>query len=341
MSRSIMCFSWNTDSIPLCEGYLNNKTERRIDKARGTFSKTTACYNPLFFDSIEYSIVLDNIDIVIFLTENDLDSGTWFHSDFLPTKMKNIGGRLNYKLIARDKYTTDSTIRMSIFIKSNDKITKVIELNKILLYNDNTLDCKINHSLNGNIDYVEKTKALALYLQTDVGKIAIVGLQVDEGTKSQDSMRPCIENIERKFFDGKKLDHVFIMGDFVNDIPKNYVYSLPEIETLNKNFTTSTRKLSYVKDPLYNESDGKPQFPTYSSGYGGLDDNIKNYINKPELLLPLYKDSTMGYHDRIFHRSFNTPQLLCTTYKPIYGFPILSTKQNNHLGILGIYKISK
>lgn len=56
-NKHILCFNWNASQIPLCESYLDNKTENLINKRRGTFTKTTPCYNPIFFDEIEKEII--------------------------------------------------------------------------------------------------------------------------------------------------------------------------------------------------------------------------------------------------------------------------------------------
>ena len=81
----------NTDQTPLCENFLGPVDyKEKITEPRGYFSKTTACYNPLFFKEIKGQISKYSPEIVVFFTENSLPSGTWFHSDFLPYKMSRV-----------------------------------------------------------------------------------------------------------------------------------------------------------------------------------------------------------------------------------------------------------
>src|SRR5436190_3838928 len=106
-------------------------------------------------------------------------------------------------------------MRMSIYIALHDNDTKSVELNKGYIFNDNNLDCNINNTYKGQT-YVESAKILALYTQSSLGTIAFIGIQYNENTPNEG--RICLKKLEEKFINNKNIDHVFIMGDFANDI---------------------------------------------------------------------------------------------------------------------------
>jgi len=332
--RKILCFNWNANQIPLCESYLDNKTENLITRSRGTFSKTTPCYNPLFFDEIEHEIIrfLPSLQILVFLTEGDLENGTWFHSDFLPNKLQNLDiasppGRTQnvpkFRLLSRDKYfgqpynKVNTVMRMSIYVATNDKDTRVIELNKGYLFNDNNLHCNFFSDIDDDLEYDEDAKILALYVQSSMGKIAFVGIQYLENTPDQN--RVCIKQLENKFINNKGLNHVFIMGDFSNNpgISNGKSYDFIKIaDQFIDEYREESRPTGYYD--YRNESSEIDHNPSYVDDDKGI----------------------IGYHDRIVNKSITTPtnQIKCIEYKLIKSFPINKTIPH-HFGILGIYQI--
>lgn len=359
MSNHILCFSWNTDQIPLCEAYLENNTINLITKSRGTFSKTTPCYNALFFDNIQSEIINHSPNIVVFFTENDLESGTWFHSDLLPNKMKN----LKYKLLSRDKYSSidkysglqnnkQTDIRMSIFIKDNDNITKNIELSKGMLFNDNKMECSTS-----NNNYVENAKIMTLYTQNSIGKIAFVGIQYAENTPSDG--RICVKQLEDKFINNKGVDYVFIMGDFSNTYDKTVDFiTKPYDKYLETQKNIEMLGETYTKGPLFSDLyDFKQEdkinynnlvnfkLNSVPENYdtGDREDNLLDYGNRHTLYKYTYlSDSMLGYHDRIFYRTFNIydKHIKCLKYKQLWGEPMQKKSLNSkHIGILGVYQI--
>src|SRR5579862_8451752 len=95
-SLKVLCFSWNTDDTPLCEGYLPNRDSGKIDselvkKHYDILGKRIPCYNPLFFEEIRGDIFFNKPDIVVITTENETEKGTYFHAEFLPRKMATEG----------------------------------------------------------------------------------------------------------------------------------------------------------------------------------------------------------------------------------------------------------
>lgn len=335
-AKKILCFNWNTNQIPLCENYLDNKTEALVTRSRGTFSKTTPCYNPLFFEEIEKEIVRysSSLQMLVFLTEGDLENGTWFHSDFLPDKLANLNIQLppgqiskqnilKFRLLSRDKYfgqsynKVNTVMRMSIYVSFNDKDTKVIELSKGYLFNDNNLSCNSTNKIDVNIQYVENVKILTLYVQSSMGKIAFIGIQYIENTPDQE--RICIKQLENKFVNNKGLNHVFIMGDFSN----------------NPGFSNG-KSYDFIKisDQLvdeYREESRPTGYVDYRDKNSDIDYN-PSYVDEDRGII--------GYHDRIVNKSIIPPtnQIKCIEYKLIKGFPINKTIPH-HFGVLGIYEV--
>jgi hypothetical protein len=354
MSSTILCFSLNTDQTPLCEAYLDYKTEDKITKSRGFFSKNTACYNPLFFDEIEQKIIQYKPDIVVFFTENDLESGSWFHSDFLIEKMKRIidpKSQAAYKLLERDKYTgpdiynkndrKETAIRMSIFIKENDGTTIKVDTNKGFFSSDeNKINCNANH-VKGKVSYQENVRALVLYTQNQMGKIAFIGLQYNEDAPNDS--RICIKELEDKFIKDKNVDHVFIMGDYANTYNKNANLEGGSkekslISYLNSGPYLSDFRRNTILDTYENGKYDKKQEP---------ESDIKEYSEKHKSDFISNFDSTyqnnnfVGYHDRIFNKDIgsDTKKIQCLEYNIIKGFPIHKLPNNYHYGVLGIYQV--
>lgn len=236
----VLCFNWNTDKIPLCEKYFTNeKGQVRTDKINKPWYKLKrgeSCYNPLFFNIIKEKIIQHNPKIVVISTEDDLESGTYFHSHFLiqnmhygikydkinrnPNPKTNPEGNISYRLLIRDKY---DGLRTSIYVKDTDNTSKVAQLNKGLIFNNNVYDCAKNNG--------QTPRALALYVSTNFGKFAFINVQVpheydrdsnvDDAndniiTSSTYNRDICLQSLEDEFIKGKNVDYVFLMGDFSN-----------------------------------------------------------------------------------------------------------------------------
>lgn len=356
MTNRILCFSLNTDQTPLCETYLNYKTTDKITKSRGYFSKNSACFNPLFFDDIAKQIIKYNPEIAVFFTENDLVSGSWFHSDFLIEQMKQIVDTkgAGYKLLSRDKYSgpdiyngtrEETAIRMSIFIKESDDTTKNVEMKKTFFSNDdNKMYCNAKHEKQKK-SYEENVRALALYTQNKIGKIAFIGIQYNENSVNDN--RICLEEIENKFLKDKKVDHVFIMGDYAN----NY-----EEEVYNVAYPPSNDKIDekramefLVSGPNLNDFRKKSIPKNYNNGnYGKKEElpsnSFANYYEKHENDYRTNYDSTykkgnlVGYHDRILNKDLGD-KIQCLEYQVIKGFPIHTQPNSYHYGVLGVYQV--
>ncbi len=308
---AILCFSWNTDRIPLCDKY--------YEKA---YNKINHCYNPLFFQYIHNRIKEYNPMILVFVTEGDLESGTWFHSNFLPYIMDY----LDYRLLVKDKFSDwESTIRMSIYVKSDDETTYIIDLKRKLLLNDNTYNCSSTPG-------VGLPKLLTLYISTLYGNFAFIGVQIHHAYANKNT---CIKSIDNKFIKNEEIDYVFLLGDFAN----NY---LIEEEQFNDFLLIDKARKSGIP-PTYLEGDALPLelYPNYNLNlYKGSKEysysaNDHNTINNGHYII--------SWHDRIFYKNNNKRKenlLSCILYETIKGFPMLKIEQSRHLGVLGVFLIS-
>jgi len=337
MSR-ILCFCWNSDRTPICEAYLENRSKVEISRPGGWFSKSGSCFNPLFFDQIQIQIEDFAPILAVFLTENDPVTGSHFHSNFLPDKMKSLG----YKLLERDKYVDQdetNSLRMSIFVRLGAMSVTSVELSKGLIFNDNKLECSRS--------YLGAPKAIVLYVSTLFGKFAFIGIQVPRGYNDRTI---CEAALYSKFINNKNLDTIFLMGDFANE----FIINKSDLndETV-ENLRTKTIPSGYVENvvnlPPKNSRRPSPRsnflVPTYSPAYESkfiddADGAIKTY---DDLKQYPYDKIEIGYHDRIFHKTLQGYPVIPVDYMAIIGSPMLHTENNapertsNHLGVLGIY----
>ena len=335
MSR-VLCFCWNSDRTPLCESYLENKSKVEISRSAGWFTGGGPCYNPLFFDQIQVQIQNFNPILAVFLTENDPVTGSHFHSNFLPDKMKNLG----YKLLTRDKYVDqDSTnsLRMSIFVKLGAMSVNAVELSKGIIFNDNKFECART--------YLGAPKALALYVSTLFGKFAFIGVQVPRGYNDRTI---CESALTAKFVSNKNLDTIFIMGDFANE----YIVEKKDITYVNMDKMRQRSIIPGYKEdlvdmprPAGSKQPSKFLVPTYSPAYDNkfADNDVGAIKTFDELSQYAYDKIELGYHDRIFHKTLQGYPAIPLDYRAIVGAPMLNNdgsnpeRTMNHLGVLGIY----
>lgn len=358
---TILCFNWNTDNTPLCEKYYNNKSTELIKKGF-QLTKRENCFNPLFFDNISVKIKQYSPDIVIIVTEGDVEDGTYFHSDFLPDNMKFLG----YKLLARDKYKTsngvfsiletDTVIRMSIFVKYNDNNSSILDLRHIV-FKSNGLTCNIK----GN----QPIGALVLYVNTSFGEFAFVGVNLHRNNAHPGV---CLKWIHEKLiqdwdedFDeeneyyiediNKNFEYSFIMGDFAND--DNFTLeeynNKAEMQDILKN-SSYLKELDYKEYENYNQPNynlkqqkiisNKLQFSDYEEPIDRRNIKSKNKTQLTERNANKTSgiERNIGWHDRIFHHAVNN-NLVCVEYETVLNSPMLKTNKSHHAGILGIYQV--
>lgn len=339
----ILCFSWNTERVSLCENFTDagkSGTPDLIKRQTFALTKRNPCYNPLFFQSLKKSIIEHDPEIVVISTEGDLESGTYFHSDFLPYNMYwnlSYNSNIRYRLLVRDKYkgSTGDTLRMSIYVKSTDTSTKSIELNKGLIFNNNNYEC----GLTNNTPF---TLVLALYVQTQYGNIAFINVQMPENVYISPTNRQyCINNIDDKFVENKNVDYVFLMGDFT----VNKDLDTGDLQEARGNLQQNT------PNKLYNECKLPRQYD-YINSSDDLEntwENIYGTLIRTEMAneqsttrddFAKYNITAVGYHNRIYYKVNigDISDLRCIEYETVRGSPMLKNN-HKHLGIMGTYII--
>lgn len=98
-----LVFSWNTQSVPLCESP-NNATAENNRNNGGFFGFNLSMWKPEyvvpdFFPHLKEKICEENPDIVVIGFQEDRHPGSYFHSHYLPSEMPEIG----YSLLKRTK----------------------------------------------------------------------------------------------------------------------------------------------------------------------------------------------------------------------------------------------
>ena len=327
----ILCFSWNTDGVSLCDRYYLNDDATRIEglvSRRERFKKNINCYNPLFFDTVGETIINATANIVVFSSEGDLASGTYFHSDFLPLAMKNLPRP--FKLLTRDKYSAErGTIRLSIYVLANDQQTKVIELNKGFIFNDNTFKCL------GPRERLEGI-ALALYIETYFGTFSFITVQLPDNINANVN---CFEAIETKFVRGKNTDYVFLLGDFAETYSNDFQTIKTKRNTsplVNLFNTLGYTESNHINEPNYVTA-RKPLTNKFLDNESNL---IYNSRSNPDQV------TSLGYHNRIFFKKVNPldrhyEALSAVVYTTVYSPPMLKDLYSKHLGIMGVYELKR
>lgn len=310
----VLCFSWNTDKIPLCDQKYPNDYELQYRKKM--FLKDTKCYNPLFFDEIKEHIIDDNPEIVAINNEGDLESGTFFHYQFLRREME----KLRYNLLNNSKISNiginNDTMRLSIYVRDDVNVSLTHINRGLFSYNEETT-CKTKvYTKNGKVT-VSQAKAMVKYVDSAIGIIAFMSMQIPhEYTPEQTSQ--CLNNMKNKLLNDK-ISYVFILGDF----------NFPQV---NNNDPESLNKYHSVFLPaLEGYQEGNYIAPNYA---------IKPIHNseRDRFMLSQDKYKSMSWHNRIYFTTMDitTHELKCLFYKTIIGFPMLL--RGDHLGVMGVYE---
>jgi len=338
-SKKILCFTWNTDKIPLCDNLYKDMNEHE----RNRFFSSDKCYSPLFFESIKDEIIKNNPFIIAITNEGDLEKGTFFHYEFLPKEMN----KLNYVLLENDKVNNidkNDSMRLSIYLRNDIDNVDLTHINKSLFGYNETTKCS-------------KTKAIAKYVQTPSGIIAFTSIQIPHDMLPN-NVNSCLAKIKKDLLKSGKISYVFLMGDFA------YNAKIDKNQYINeKNQTIDYRNYNeyiqipnkYYKEYIYDVLD-------YNIKYKNLEEYNEGVLNKT--LLPNYKfesiqnnenyknynvidnirnnDENMTWHNRIYFKTnhLTTYDINCLTYKIIMGFPMLY-KKGHHLGTLGVYELEK
>jgi hypothetical protein len=98
MSGKIFCFSWNAGGLSLC----------RYNKRGGfkSFIAREKCVPVTFMETKKMNEILFKCDVAVFSTEDELASGSYFHSDYLPKFMVTQG----FNLLVKAKADSDGEL---------------------------------------------------------------------------------------------------------------------------------------------------------------------------------------------------------------------------------------
>ena len=279
----VLCFSWNTDRIPLCDQPYDDMD---IHERRKWFS-TKTCYNPTFFNQIRDEIVKHDPDIVTIVNEGDLPEGTFFHYQFLRSQMPN------YYLLDNSKASNIGqnldSMRMSIYVRK-DLDLSLVHLNRGYFSSQEEFSCK-NRSV---------AKAMVKYVETGIGVMAFTAIQMPHEYNKVE-VNQCLANIQQKLLSSKKISYIFLLGDFNLQNMPNYQDWKLKLPSLADYQNGKYIHPNYQLKPISNKDRG--YFRMNSALY-------KNYKTWHDNIY--YKTQDMAMRD-----------IHCVDYKTIMGFPML------------------
>ena len=314
----VLCFSWNTDKIPLCDQYYPNNRNKHY---RQKLWYQDECYNPLFFENIKTKIVDTIPDLVVISTEGDLESGTFFHSQFLRVQMKTLG----YKLLNNSKVNNigiNDTLRLSIYSRNRNFSLEHIN-NSLFSYNEE-YTCYQKQTKTGL-----KSKAIVKYVNTRIGIIAFMAIQMPH-QYIQGQVNRCLQEMQNDLLNDQ-VSYIFILGDF------NLTPSLDtDGESLKTYYYHKTPSLEDYEEGRYI----RPNYRLKSINDSQIDDYQS--FNDPRFNSQLFNDryDKMTWHNRIYYRSMPlaSHDISALHYETLFEFPMLLKGKGEHLGVIGIYE---
>lgn len=295
---SIMCFTWNAEGLRICE----TSSKKNADKKRKTFfGKKKSCIAPNFFFSISQYINSKKPDLVVMCTQEEDESDTYFHSEFLPHNL----GDIDYEQVAREKLgkvgnvasggkypnrdPKGSAIRMSIYAREPilDKIFIVDEKSDTFALppQDSALSiCKQDKRKSGAlVTYLE-------YRSNSATKIAFISAiipsqddlfdiklnpneykDLNESTNNIFLFR-MFDKFITQLVDAEKPNHIFLIGDLNYNIDLDGqtvadIIGYIDNGTFNQELEGSGEKLLYPRDGLV---DALTKAPLIGFGEGVL-----------------------------------------------------------------------
>jgi len=285
-SYKIMCFTWNAAGLKMCE--TSNEVEAK--KARGGFLNwmgvSKSCVSPNFFEEIRSKILQENPKIVVITTQDEDDSKTYFHSDYLPSQMQGI----NYSLFKRDKldgvgepasknpYKDLKTVGLSNPSKTAMRVS-IYVLSELI--NQMEIDEKeISPSFMQNKGQSEERfitdgrtiGTIASYIKHGNNKFLFISTHIPSGVESLNVkdvssynryrniviagnrivFHKIFSEVVDKIPNEYKPNHIFILGDLNYDIHDDDPSSL-----IRRLISTTDYKTFYAKDELKEEIEQK------------------------------------------------------------------------------------
>lgn len=375
INYKIMVFSWNTQSVGLCETINSNIAEYNRLGAFTTWRYT--CTVPDFFEELSAKIKREEPDIIVIGFQEDRFPGSYFHSHLLPEEMPKLGydlikrsklmglGMTSYKgMMNLDPY--ERGIRMSIYAK---------QYLKPIIENEETEMRQVIGN-DGQDEYICSSiitrgkGAIAAYLiLPGVGRIAFVCCHLPFDSKSlikeresnnriirQNALNQsneCFNNIIEHLVLNRKPTpiNVIYFGDF-NYRVADYrsalqVAYLFQQNSNNREFITSMYleydelKNQMDKHNIYKFSEGidniGPTFlPTCKMSKERRDNNYNNCIWK----VGKYCQRVPSWCDRILYQKFGNDgwNLTCSHYNRFDLGNVMA--KSDHAAVIGIYNLT-
>lgn len=238
MSLKILIMSWNAHGLRLCE---TSSQEVAVLARRKAGISRPKCLAPNFFANISGSITSDGADIVVITTQEESGSGTYFHAEFLPANMSNLG----YGLLKRQKMDrighahkfaetgppSGAALRVSIYVKAGevDKYAAEESVLKKVFVGGTIAEISCGRSRSGAIaSYVDhgtfgRMVFVAAHLPVAIEDMRLQEMDYPEYRSLMDnSNNACLISILSKSVTSltaeKKVAHVFLFGDLGYDI---------------------------------------------------------------------------------------------------------------------------
>lgn len=248
---TIMCFSWNASGLRICEMMSQKEADKLRSGLKGRMLMKKPCIAPDFFSNISELLRLKSPSLVAICTEDEDKKDTYFHSDFLPFNMAELG----YTKLKREKLDgsgqiasggkfknvptgdpSGGSLRLSIYAKDTVAEVLILQEAEIKQFFAN------QGQLKGNCKQGDKVSgAIVSYVWHPVfGKFAFIGVNIADGVTglkisenlSSKSAREaklsanklCLISIIHKFVEDDKNkseakpNHVFLMGDLNYDL---------------------------------------------------------------------------------------------------------------------------
>lgn len=357
----IMVFTWNTKSIPL-ENFDKNQSILNFFPFSNMISSILP--NPIeadFFPALKEEILLNSPDIFVIGFQEDRKPGSYFHSYFLPNKMKEI----DYKLLKRTRLmgiglTTMQGInqgdffqrglRISVYCKKNLYETLKFEEREMCLAMGNEGQSYYYDNL-----FFSKGAIVSYLVLPKIGRIAFIccHLPFDSSSlikakKSENNFlrqnainisNVCLNKIIEELVLSKDCvpNHVILFGD-LNYRVSNTIIKNNSIEDLNLN-------LMYSFDELKSQMNKENIF-SFSEG---IDNKGPSFL--PTSKLNRFRQYKWGkfmqripsWCDRILYAKFkeegNPYNLSCKKYERFdRGY---SMSLSDHAAVYGIYDFVK
>lgn len=338
---TIMCFVWNADGLRLCETMSQSRANQSRTGLRSFISRRPPCIAPDFFEEIRSIIYNLQPSLVVMVTEDEAQNGTYFHSDLLP----NVLPELNYFLLNRDTFTsTPNTVRISIYAQENVAPTLTAKNNVSTCQDSAAVATYVTHPTYGKFAFV------ALNLS---GNHQAIGMDDDyqaRRTATQAANLLCLLKIYNELITPEQPDHIFLLGDFGYDIviPERTPDAI--ITSITSDITAARLKDLQRFDDLRNAMKYYPLlgFKEGISGEGPIFlPTWKLARNRSSQCVPRSTtprinrdcfDDSFGWHNRILYKEMLTSPYMthCFDYNRI---DIKNMHESNHAGVLAFFEI--